>query len=175
MVDDPAEKLVAFGFEANRDAITGAVLGRYRMIHFATHGIAESELSALVLSRWDRSGQPMSRYLLEEWEIYDMDLAADLVVLSACRSGLGPRARGEGVLGLARAFLWAGATQVVASLWDVDDEATRHLMTEFYRRMLVHGDPPAEALRRAQASVREDSRWRSPHYWAGFVLQGDGS
>jgi CHAT domain-containing protein len=76
-------------------------------------------------------------------------------------------------MGMARAFLYAGTRQVVASLWPVDEKATMELMTEFYRQLLQNGRPPAEALRRAQQALASTPRWRAPYYWAGFVLQGD--
>jgi CHAT domain-containing protein len=166
------DRMVALGFEATRDLVLSGRLRSYRMIHIATHGVATAPVSGLVFARWDPSGKPVES-LVSEWEIYDLQLSADLVVLSACRSGLGQRLPGEGVLGLARAFLWAGASRVVVSLWDVDDQATARLMSEFYRELLEGGSTPGEALRRAQRVVRSHPGWAAPHYWAGFVLQGD--
>jgi CHAT domain-containing protein len=102
-----------------------------------------------------------------------MNLAADLVVLSGCRTALGREVYGEGITGLSRAFLFAGAARVVASLWKVDDAATAALMTHFYRGLFVEKLPPATALKAAQVALRKEERWASPYYWAGFVLQGD--
>lgn len=106
-------------------------------------------------------------------DLYGLDLAADLVVLSACRSALGEEIHGEGLVGLTRGFMAAGATRVVASLWDVADEATAELMSRFYRGLLRDGLSPAAALRRAQLELARERRWDSPAFWAGFVLQGD--
>jgi len=95
------------------------------------------------------------------------------VVLSACQTALGKEIRGEGLVGLTRAFMYAGAARVVASLWSVDDEATAELMARFYQGMLGDGLRPAAALREAQISLRRERRWRSPYYWGSFVLLGE--
>jgi len=95
------------------------------------------------------------------------------VVLSACKTGLGKEIRGEGLVGLTRGFMYAGAARVVVSLWSVDDEATSELMTRFYSRMLKEGLPPASALRAAQIEILKQPRWQTPYYWAAFVLQGE--
>lgn len=95
------------------------------------------------------------------------------MVLSACRTGLGKDVRGEGLIGITRGFMYAGASSVVASLWKVDDEATAELMKRFYGNMLQHGMTPAAALRAAQNSIRQQKRWSSPYYWAAFTIQGD--
>jgi CHAT domain-containing protein len=102
-----------------------------------------------------------------------MRLSADLVVLSACQTGLGTEIRGEGLVGLTRGFMYAGAPRVVASLWEVQDRSTAELMVRFYRAMFTKGLPPAAALRAAQVSMWHEPRWRSPRHWAGFVFQGD--
>lgn len=106
-------------------------------------------------------------------DVYSLHVPVDLVVLSACRTGLGKDVRGEGLIGLTRGFMHAGASSVVASLWKVDDEATAELMKNFYANMLQKGMAPAEALRAAQNTVRQNPLWQSPHYWAGFTLQGE--
>jgi CHAT domain-containing protein len=100
-------------------------------------------------------------------------LGAELVVLSACRTALGRQIRGEGLVGLTRGFMYAGAQQVLASLWKVDDLATAELMQRFYRGLLKRGLRPAAALRAAQLELASSPRWSAPYYWAGFVLQGD--
>jgi CHAT domain-containing protein len=105
-------------------------------------------------------------------DIYGLRLDADLVVLSGCRTALGRELRGEGLVGLTRGFLYAGAPRVVASLWKVEDRATSELMARFYRALWQEGLPPAAALRSAQLSLRRERRWRDPYFWAGFVLQG---
>jgi CHAT domain-containing protein len=163
------------GFEASRPNVLSADLTRYRVLHFATHGLLNSrhpELSGLVLSLVDREGRPQDGFLAAH-EIYRMKLEADLVVLSACETALGTEIRGEGLIGLARAFMYAGAPRVVASLWRVPDTATAELMKRFYRAMLVEGLRPAAALHRAQQSLRQDPRWAHPYYWAGFTIHGD--
>jgi len=165
----------ALGFAARREVATGGALGRYRILHFATHGELNDEhpeLSRLVLSRFDAEGRPRNGMLYAH-DVYDLDLDADLVVLSACRTALGKEVRGEGLVGLTQAFLYAGAGRVLVSLWQVDDEATAELMARFYRALLRDGEEPAAALRSAQLAVRRQPRWRAPYYWAGFVLQGE--
>src|SRR4030095_6567569 len=161
--------LKMLGFEASRPNVLGADLTRYRVLHFATHGLLNSrhpELSGLVLSLVDREGRPQDGFLAA-YEIYRMKLEADLVVLSACETALGTEIRGEGLIGLARAFMYAGAPRVVASLWRVPDTATTELMKRFYRAMLVEGLRPAAALHRAQQSLRQDPRGAPPYYSRG--------
>jgi CHAT domain-containing protein/tetratricopeptide (TPR) repeat protein len=165
----------AFDLEANRDALLSGELHTYRVVHFATHGIADTrnpELSGLVLSLVDAAGKPREGFLGLS-DIYDLDLAADLVVLSGCRTALGKEVRGEGLMGLTRGFLYAGVPRVVGSLWPVQDRTTAELMSFFYKAMWQRGLPPAAALREAQRSLRRDPRYHAPHSWAGFVLQGD--
>jgi CHAT domain-containing protein/tetratricopeptide (TPR) repeat protein len=165
----------ALGIEANREAALSGELRAYRVVHFATHGIADTrtpELSGLVLSLIDAAGQPREGFLSLP-DIYELDLDADLVVLSGCRTALGKEVRGEGVMGLTRGFLYAGVPRVVASLWQVQDRTTAELMSRFYRALWKDGLSPAAALRKAQRSMRSDLRYRDPYSWAGFVLQGD--
>jgi CHAT domain-containing protein len=106
-------------------------------------------------------------------DVYNLELRADVVVLSACQSALGREIRGEGLIGLTRGFMYAGARRVVASLWQVDDSATAELMRLFYRGVLQQGLPPAAALRAAQRELARDPRWTAPFFWSGFVLQGE--
>jgi CHAT domain-containing protein len=129
-------------------------------------------LSGVVLSLVDEHGQPQDGFLRLH-EIYNLSLGADLVVLSACQTALGKEIKGEGLVSLTRGFMYAGAPRVVASLWKVDDEATAELMKRFYRGMLKEGLRPAAALRAAQMAMRQQKRWRSPRFWAGFILQGE--
>jgi len=171
----PGQGLFVTDFAASRDRALSAELGDYRYIHFATHGVLDSqhpELSAIVLSLVDEHRRPREGYLRLH-EIYNLNLPAELVVLSACSSGLGKEVKGEGLIGLTRGFMYAGASRVVASLWQVDDEATAELMKEFYGRMLRGGLPPAAALREAQLAIRRQPQWGAPYYWAAFVLQGE--
>jgi CHAT domain-containing protein len=145
------------------------------VIHFATHGFLDSEapeLSGLVLSLLDGQGHPRDGFLRLR-DVYNLDLSADLVVLSGCRTALGKDVRGEGLLGLTRGFLYAGASRVMASLWPVRDRATPELMRRFYHALLHDRLPPAAALRAAQLSLRREPRWRDPYSWAPFVVQGD--
>jgi CHAT domain-containing protein len=163
------------GFNANRAVALGTDLGQYRIVHFATHGILDDghpDLSGLVLSLYDEQGHPQDGYLRMQ-DIYNMKLPVDLVVLSACDSGLGKVMRGEGLIGMVRGFMYAGAARVVASLWKVEDEATAFLMKRFYQRMLQDNLSPAKALRMAQLDMMQQKRWQSPYYWAAFVLQGE--
>lgn len=167
--------LKAVGFDACKAIATGSELSKYRIVHFATHGVFDSdnpELSGLVLSLFDRHGDAQDGFLRLN-DIYNMDLSADLVVLSACNTALGKQIKGEGLIGLTRGFMYAGAARVMASLWKVDDEATAELIKHFYREMLVNRTSPAEALRQAQISMWRQKRWRSPYFWAAFVLQGE--
>ncbi|MGH9938360.1 MAG: CHAT domain-containing protein, partial [Blastocatellia bacterium] len=165
----------ALDFAASRAAALSPNLGQYRIIHFATHGLLNSrhpELSGIVFSLVDEQGRPQDGFLRLH-DIYNLKLAADLVVLSACKTGLGKEVKGEGLVGLTRGFLYAGAPRVVASLWKVDDRATAELMKQFYRRMLRDGLRPAAALRMAQINMWRQKRWAAPFYWAGFTLQGE--
>jgi CHAT domain-containing protein len=167
---------VSLDFEATRDAVISARLGDYRIIHFATHGVvdgARPELSALALSMFDESGNPRDGFL-RLYEIYNLHLQADLVVLSSCQTALGKNVHSEGLVGLARGFMHAGAPRVVASLWKVNDQATSELMRLFYSAMLgPQKKSAASALRDAQLAMARQERWRSPYYWAAFVLQGE--
>jgi CHAT domain-containing protein/Tfp pilus assembly protein PilF len=167
--------LQALDFAASRKTATSRELADYRIVHFATHGLLNSrrpELSGLVLSMVDREGKPQNGFL-ETAEVYELKLGADLVVLSACQTALGKEVRGEGLVGLTRGFMYAGAPRVMASLWRVPDYATTELMTFFYQAVLGKGMRPAAALQAAQAAMRRDRRWAEPYYWAGFILQGE--
>ena len=169
------ESFVALGFQANRELVTSGKLSNYRYVHFATHGVLDlehPELSGIVLSRFDEKGQPQDGYL-RLYDIYNLNLPADLVVLSACQTGAGKQIRGEGLIALTRGFMYAGAASVVASLWKVDDNATAELMKRFYQEMFINQKKPSAALRDAQLSLAKTTRWKSPYYWAGFVLQGE--
>jgi CHAT domain-containing protein/Tfp pilus assembly protein PilF len=167
--------MVAKGFDASRETATGARIGHSRIVHFATHGFINSEhpeLSGIVLSMVNRDGGREDGFL-DLQDIYSLNLSADLVVLSACETGLGKDVKGEGLVGLTRGFMYAGSKSVVASLWKVDDRATAELMGHFYEAMLREGLPPAAALRSAKEAVRQQKRWRAPYFWAAFVLQGE--
>jgi CHAT domain-containing protein len=169
--------LRAMGFDASRATAMSSRLAQYRIVHFATHGVFDNEtpgLSGIVLSMFDERGQAQNGFLRLH-DIYGLKLPAELVVLSACDTALGRQVRGEGLVGMVRGFMYAGARRVVASLWKVDDEATGELMKIFYREMLKEGRTPAEALRQAQLTLWRSRRWHAPFFWAAFVLQGEPS
>ena len=166
----PGELFLAMDFDANRETLLDRLAG-YRILHLVGHGLAHPQLTGLLLSLYDREGRPIDG-LVRAHDIYGLELDAELVTLSACRTGIGQQVRGEGLMGLSRSFLYAGASQVLASLWDVDDQATAELMERFYGALLRDGEAPARALQTAQRSLRRNPRWAAPHYWAGFVLQG---
>jgi CHAT domain-containing protein len=163
-------------FNACRSNAISGQLGRHRIVHLATHGIIDTEhpeLSGIMLSMLNSAGESQDGFL-QLYDVYNLDLSGTyLVVLSACRTGLGKDVKGEGLVGLTRGFMYAGARSVVASLWKVDDRATAALMKHFYKAMLVEGLPPAAALRKAKQSMWQQERWHAPYFWAAFVLQGE--
>ena len=170
-----ASSLRETDFQANRTNVMNGDLAQYRYVHFATHGFLDTErpgLSALVLSTVDENGKSQDGFLRAN-DIYNMKLPAELVVLSACQTGLGKEVKGEGLIGLTRGFMYAGARRVVVSLWSVNDNATADLMTKFYRKMLKQGERPAAALRAAQVEMWKQKKWQSPYYWAAFTMQGE--
>ncbi len=165
----------ALSLEANREAVLSGRLRDYRIVHFATHALVNTmnpELSGLMLSQVAAAGE-LREGFLSLADIYELELHADLAVLSGCQTALGKELRGEGIMGLTRGFLFAGAPRVVASLWPVQDRTTAELMTRFYRALWQKRLPPAAALRDAQQSLRRNPRYRDAYSWAGFVLQGD--
>jgi CHAT domain-containing protein len=169
------ESLRALDFDASRTTVLGGDLSQYRLVHFATHGILNSRhpaLSGLVLSLVDPGGRPVDGFLRLH-DVYGLKLRADLVVLSACRTALGEEIEGEGLVGLVRGFMYAGAPRLVATLWDVRDESTAELMKHFYRGLLQEKLTASQALRNAQRHLASQERYRAPYYWAGFVLQGE--
>jgi CHAT domain-containing protein/tetratricopeptide (TPR) repeat protein len=172
----PAKSLEALDFQANRSAATSPQLSQYRVVHFATHSIMNSRtpaLSGVVLSLVGPDGKPQDGFL-RLWDIYNLRLPVDLVVLSGCQTALGREIKGEGVVGLTRGFMYAGALRVMASLWPVDDAATAEFMSEFYQAMLKKNLPPAAALRAAQMHMWSQKRWHGdPYFWAAFQLQGE--
>lgn len=170
-----ASSFKATDFNASRKTVTSETLSQYRLLHFATHGLLNSdqpELSGLVFSLVDEKGQSQDGFLRLH-EVFNLKLNADLVTLSACETGLGKEIKGEGLIGLTRGFMYAGTPRVVASLWNVDDLATAELMKLFYRGLLKGGLRPAAALRAAQLELSRQSRWAAPYFWAGFILQGE--
>lgn len=171
----PGQGMAALDFSATRSLATNLSLGQYRIVHFATHGILDNkhpELSGLVLSLVNRKGKAQNGFLKLQ-DIYNLKLPVDLVVLSGCETGLGENVGGEGLIGLTRGFMYAGASRVVASLWSVSDMATADLMSYFYRAMERQDMRPAAALRAAQIEMWQQKQWRSPYYWAAFQIQGE--
>jgi CHAT domain-containing protein/tetratricopeptide (TPR) repeat protein len=170
------ERMQALDFMASRTTALRPELGEYRIVHFATHGLLNNvhpELSGIVLSLVDETGQQQDGFLRLQ-DIYNLKLPAELVVLSGCQTGLGKDIKGEGLIGLTRGFMYAGAPRIVASLWKVDDRATSELMKYFYQGMLgPEALSAARALRQAQLSIWKQRQWRAPYYWAAFVLQGE--
>jgi CHAT domain-containing protein/tetratricopeptide (TPR) repeat protein len=169
------ERRLALDFAASRDTATSPELSQYRYVHFSTHGLLNSvhpELSGVVFSLVNERGEAQDGFLRAH-EIYNLRLGAELVVLSACQTGVGKEIRGEGLVSLTRGFMHAGAPRVVVSLWDVSDPGTTELMVRFYHGMLKEGLRPAAALRAAQLSLMNDKRWASPYYWAPFTIQGE--
>jgi CHAT domain-containing protein len=165
----------AVDFRANRSMATSGALSQYRYVHFATHGYvdtARAGLSAIVLSMIDEQGNPQDGFVRTH-DIYNLKLPAELVVLSACETGLGKDVKGEGIEGLTRAFMYAGARRVVVSLWNVNDKATASLMQRLYTGMLRTNKTPAAALRAAQVEMLRTRQWQSPYFWAAFVMQGE--
>lgn len=170
-----ASNLRAVDFRANRSIATSGELSNYRYVHFATHGYLDTSragLSAIVLSLVDQQGKPQDGFLRTH-DIYNLNLPAELVVLSACETGLGKDVKGEGLEGLTRGFMYAGARRVIVSLWNVNDKATAELMQHLYGRMLKNKKTPAAALRDAQIEMLRVKQWQSPYYWAAFVMQGE--
>ena len=165
----------ALDFDASRVTALGTTVARARVVHLATHALLDPrrpELSGVVLSLVDRQGAPQDGFL-SMGDLYRLHLDAELVVLSACRTGLGKEVRGEGLVGLTRGFMYAGAPRVVASLWKVSDRATARLMDRFYAAMLGEKLAPAEALRKAQQELARERGFSAPFAWAAFVLQGE--
>lgn len=169
------DSMEALDFRASLATATSAEMRRYRYLHFATHGYLNSEqpdLSAIVLDLVDQNGRPQPGFLRVN-DIYNLKLPADLVVLSACETGLGKEIRGEGIVGLTRGFMYAGVPRVIVSLWSVNDRATEELMATFYQKLLQEKLTPAAALREAQLAMVKSSQWSAPYFWAAFVQQGE--
>jgi CHAT domain-containing protein/Tfp pilus assembly protein PilF len=174
-VTPPGQGMKALGFQASRALATSERLNEYRIVHFSTHGLLNNqhpEFSGLVLSLVDEHGDPQNGFLLLQ-DIYNLNLPVEMVVLSACETALGKQIRGEGLIGLTRGFMYAGATRVLASLWNADDVATAELMARFYKALEQEGMTPSAALRKAQIQMERQKRWQAPYYWAAFQLQGD--
>lgn len=161
--------------KASEEMVKTPDLKKYRIIHIATHGLLDAErpqFSGLILSL---VGNKNNDGFLRTEEIFNLNLGARLVMLSACETGLGKEKRGEGVIGLTRAFMYAGAPTVGVSLWSVADQSTALLMTDFYKRMFAgaQGATPTAAMRAAQLNMIANKRYSAPFYWSPFVLVGE--
>ena len=169
-----AQRTVLVGPDATKSGLSKLAMDRFRFLHFATHGWFDPESPASSGLRLAGGGEAGGSDLLSMDEILALPLSAEVVVLSACGSGLGELVPGEGFIGLTRAFLYAGSRSVVASLWEVGDRPTSELMTQFYR-FLRGGDSAASALRRAKLGFLASDRpgRRRLAQWAPFVLVGD--
>lgn len=162
------------GFAATREQFLNARLGEYKILHLATHAVADSErpeTTGVVLSGFGEDGSQHDQ-LVRLQDIYGLNLSADLVVLSACETAAGKELRGEGLLSLNNAFIQAGSRSVVSTLWRVDDEASQFFMSRFYES-LSDGLTASESLKQAQQALRMEPRFSSPFYWAAFTLHGD--
>lgn len=171
----PEHTFLALGANASRQNFLRGDYNSYRILHFATHGFLNQqnpELSGLVLSLYDES-RNLQNGFLRVIDLYSLHLNTDLVVLSSCQTALGKEIDGEGIVGLTRGFLYAGASGVVSSLWKVEDAATAELMKRFYRAMLKENQTPSSALRTAQNELRKIPRFKNPRHWSGFTLNGD--
>jgi CHAT domain-containing protein len=160
--------------DANEDNLVTRDISKYRFIHVATHGLLNAErpqFTGVVLSL---VGNKTNDGFLRTDEVFNLHLGGPLVVLSACETGLGKEKRGEGVMGLTRAFMYEGAPTVGVSLWSVADRSTAELMTDFYRRLLTANDASSSsALRGAQLAMISGKKYSAPFFWAPFVLIGD--
>ena len=171
----PKESTHAYDFDANYNFVSSSELKQYRFLLFATHGIVDTinpELSGIVLAQVDKQGKPVNKGYLRLGDIFNLDLDAELVVLSACETGLGKDVKGEGLMGLTRGLMYAGSKRAVVSLWQVDDKGTSQLMSKFYSSVLA-GKSPTTALRDAQLLLWQEKTWQNPYYWSAFTLQGD--
>ena len=162
---------------AARETVVKSEAPKYRIVQFATHGVLNDispMYSHLVFAKDEKDR--IEDGLLEAWELKDLDLNADMVVLSACDTARGKVSSGEGVIGMTWAVFIAGAPTTVASQWKVESSSTTELMLEFHRQLLSNPRiSKAEALRRAATKLLRSRNHRHPYYWAGFVLIGDGS
>ncbi len=172
----PKRSKVFTGADA-REEVAKAESPKYRIVQFATHGVLNNVspmYSHLVFAQNDKN--PSEDGLLEAWELKDLDLKADMVILTACETARGKISNGEGMIGMTWASFIAGAPTTVASQWKVESSSTTELMLEFHRQLLSKKKvSKAEALRRASLKVMKMPKYRHPSYWAGFVIVGDAS
>ncbi len=173
LVPNVNDRTAAFGFDANYDWITSPKLSQYRYIHLATHGFFDGEkpaFSSIVLSSFDQQGRNRKAYLRLP-ELFNLNLPSELIVLSACETGLGDDVPGEGLVGMTRGLMYAGALRVSTTLWQVDDSATARLMQQFYKSLWQSQKSHAASLRESQLKLWNEGS--SPYFWAAFTLQGE--
>jgi CHAT domain-containing protein/tetratricopeptide (TPR) repeat protein len=171
---DGAQADLWLDLSANENDMKTRDLQGYRVLHVATHGVLDAmrpQFSGLVLSLVGNKSDDDG--FLRTGEVFNLRLGTPLVMLSACESGLGKVKRGEGVIGLSRAFMYAGATTVGVTLWSVADRPTAELMTDFYQRLLGPNPSPSDAIREAQLAMISNKKYSAPFYWAPFVLVGE--
>lgn len=169
----PASRKIYLGSNATESSVKLEKLTEYKRLHFATHAVLDEQTparSGIVLSLVNTGKEDG---ILRASEIFNLELDADLVVLSACQTGLGKLIRGEGMVGLTRAFLYAGSSRVLVSLWQVNDLATAEFMTIFYQKMKL-GHPPSLAHREAKLAMIHSGApaYQHPFFWTPFVLVG---
>jgi CHAT domain-containing protein len=166
---------IVSGFDANRTNFQKKHHNNYKVLHFATHGLLNEEipeLSGIVLSQFDRDGRKQNGLIWLE-DIYNLNLSADLVVLSACDTGIGKDVKGEGLMSLTNGFLQVGAKSVISSHWKVDDEATVELMKIYYEILAKEKVSTSRALQLAQIKLAENPKFQFPYYWSSFTIHGD--
>jgi CHAT domain-containing protein len=161
--------------DANEANLSARDISKYRIIHVATHGLLNAERPQFTGVVLTLVGNKTHDGFVRTDEVFNLRLGSPLVMLSACETGLGKEKRGEGVMGLTRAFMYAGAPTVGVSLWSVADKSTADLMTDFYKRLLSTGEgtTSSNALRGAQLAMISGKKYSAPFYWAPFVLVGD--
>jgi CHAT domain-containing protein/predicted negative regulator of RcsB-dependent stress response len=167
------DSTAAFGFDASYDWITNPKISQYRYVHLATHGFFDNDkpaLSSIILSSFDAQGHDRKAFLRFP-DLFNLNLPTELVVLSACETGLGNNVPGEGLVGMTRGLMYAGALRVAVSLWSVDDQATSDLMQDFYKNLWQAKKSHAASLREAQIKLHQQGK--APYYWAAFTLQGE--
>ncbi|WP_260675963.1 CHAT domain-containing protein [[Scytonema hofmanni] UTEX B 1581] len=172
---NPTNKFSALGFAASLTTAVKPDLSQYQIVHFATHGCVSQknpQLTKLVLSQFDEKRQTIDGNLNLN-KIYNLNLPVELVTLSACKTGLGQNVQGEGLVGLTRGFMYAGAKRVVVSLWSVNDLSTATLMQNFYQKYLEGKQNPVAAMRAAQLEMWDSGKGKAPYYWAAFTVQGE--
>jgi len=159
--------------EAHEEVVKSPQLQKYKYLHFATHGIVDEEypeLSQVFLTSDDDETHDGDLY---SGEIYNLKINADLVTLSACQTGLGKVTKGEGIMGLSRALLYAGADNLVVSLWAVSDASTSELMIDFYEEIARNPNIAyTDALQKAKQKMIGSKDYAAPYFWAPFILIG---